>query len=251
MARLTFIDSLHLTYITSCGTHKYHMNTPFEELPIFEKSLAVDLNDKNLEIPVFSISRTLDIIRKLDSDQVKTPGFNGKIIIPIHRYDLGTSTVRTFTQFMAQSIDYYHFLKRVEISNGSIYYSGRGIILDKDFNPLLLCTIVLSTDTIGNPGKAVIKKIICHVSPRVFQNSKTVINRGIIQKLIPACLTEDFTTLRSNYTPEFTGHARVIIDNFDYFFVSPRVPIPSPNIQESLNDCLVNNIPEILNTVWL
>ena len=76
-----------------------------------------------------------------------------------------------------------------------------------------------------------------------------MINKDIIKKLIPYYTSRDINFPRNNYrfssNPE-DRKVKVIVDNFDKFFVEPIKPTPSACSNDALNECLINNIDDIM-----
>ena len=100
-------------------------------------------------------------------------------------------------------------------------------------------------------------KPVIYVSPIVFTEPNKLINKGIIKQIIPFYtnrgiifpnpMSIDF--LADTTDIEKDSKAAVIIDNMDRFFVKPTVPKPQSCTMESLNECLVDNIEDILRLV--
>ena len=81
-----------------------------------------------------------------------------------------------------------------------------------------------------------------------------LINKGIIKKIIPyysnnALLFPSIISGYVNVNTVKSNRAAVIIDDMDKFFVKPTVPKPQSCTMESLNQCLVDNIEDVLQLV--
>lgn len=131
-----------------------------------------------------------------------------------------------------------------------MYYGGKGIIFDERYTPLLLCTLTArSVHTENNGDTMVYYRPVCHVSPKVFLESDKLINKGIIKKLIPCYTSRDVNFPRNNYrfssNPE-DRKVKVIVDNFNKFFIEPIKPTPSATTNDTLNECLIDNIDDIM-----
>ena len=220
---------------------------------MFSKSLVVDTTGDNIEIP--SIARTYyeNIIHdNLIHSNVRVE----RIILPL--YTSGNSqSRRTFDgimrEFFCKPLLNQRVLK-VTTNKGDTYYGGYGLILDEEFNPLLMCGLkarkVISEH--GDDAEVVhiqYYRTICHVSPVVFTEPDKLINKGIIKKLIPLYTTMDTTfpnvSVGTSNSPD-SRKVEVIIDDFSKFFVSPIVPTPSKCSNDALNKCLNDNIEDIL-----
>ena len=90
---------------------------------------------------------------------------------------------------------------------------------------------------------------VCHVSPKVFLESDKLVNKGIIKKLIPYYTSRNVSFPRNSYrfssNPE-DRKVKVIVDNFNKFFVEPIKPTPSAIAEDALNECLIDNIEDIM-----
>ena len=105
---------------------------------MFSKSLVVDTTGDNIEIP--SIARTYyeNIIRdNLIHSNVRVE----RIILPLYT-NSNSQSRRTFDgimrEFFCKPLLNQRVLK-VTTNKGDTYYGGYGLILDEEFNPLLMC----------------------------------------------------------------------------------------------------------------
>ena len=103
--------------------------------------------------------------------------------------------------------------------------------------------------TEDNSNTMVYYRPVCHVSPKVFLESDKLINKGIIKKLIPYYTNRDINPPRSNYN--FSSNledrkVKVIVDDFNKFFIEPIKPTPSACSNDALNECLIDNIDDIM-----
>ena len=131
-----------------------------------------------------------------------------------------------------------------------MYYGGKGIILDGNFNPLLLCTLLARIVKEEGGDVLTYYRPVCHINPKVFIESDKLVNKGIIKKLIPYYSNYDTCFPRgirrnTNNDPE-SEKVKVIIDDFSHLFIEPVKPTPSSCSNESLNQCLVDNVEDIL-----
>ena len=226
------------------------MNLSLDSNNVFRRSLIVEVNGNEVEIPV--IAR--DHFECLISRNRAYPTSMGikKIILPL--YDNALSQERkTFDSIITQlfiNVGYGKRLQKITTSKGEVYYGGKGIIFDESYTPLLLCTLTArSVHTEDNGNTMVYYRPVCHVSPKVFLESDKLINKGIIKKLIPYYTSRDINFPRNNYrfssNPE-DRKVKVIVDNFDKFFVEPIKPTPSACSNDALNECLIDNIDDIM-----
>lgn len=219
----------------------------------FNRSLIVKVDGDEVEIPVIAREHFEEIISNgiwnSSVEKIKT------IILPLYENSTPQNR-RTFDSFMRQffSTSYNNRLIKITSHKGEVYYGGRGLIFDYRYNPLILCTLrakrVLEEGNI-HPQMVYYRPVI-YVSPTVFEESDRLVNKGIIKKLIPYCVNRGIVFPSSRYDfrsiPE-DNKAMVIVDKLDGFFIKPIAPKPQNDIEESLNECLVDNIEDILQMI--
>ena len=225
------------------------MNLSLDSNNVFRKSLVVEVNNDEVEIPVIARVHFENLV----SYNMDSPTIMGikRIILPL--YDNAPSQERrTFDSIITHlftNVGYGVRLQKITTNKGEVYYGGKGIIFDESYTPLLLCTLTArSVHAENNDNAMVYYRPVCHVSPKVFLDPNKLINKGIIKKLIPCYTSEDIDFPRSNYffsNPE-DRKVKVIVDNFDKFFVEPIKPAPSTCSNDALNECLIDNIDDIM-----
>ena len=214
---------------------------------VFRRSLIIEVNDE-VEIPVIAREH----FEYLVSEKINYPLAVGtkRIILPL--YDNAPSQERrTFDSIIMQMFNNVRFdmrLQKITTNKGEVYYGGKGIIFDESYAPLLLCTLAarkVHTEEGGN--SMVYYRPVCHVSPKVFLESDKLINKGIIKKLIPFYTSEEvnFPYYEFGVNPE-SKKVKVVVDNFDKFFIEPIKPTPSAITNDALNECLIDNIDDIM-----
>lgn len=125
-------------------------------------------------------------------------------------------------------------LNRVRDKDGNLYYGMRGLILNSNLEPLVLCTIrpprISSATT----------ELILRVSPKVF-NSDNVVCKGIQKYLITYCSTTSRYSSIVNTSITMT----VIINNdIDKFIRHVKAPT-NINVNEEIQQLLVDNIDKL------
>ena len=217
---------------------------------VFRRSLIIEVNNNEVEIPVIARMHFEGLV----SDNLTHPTIVGikKIILPLYN-NAPDQERRTFDVIIRQlftNVGYDRRLQKITTNRGEVYYGGKGIIFDESYTPLLLCTLTArSVHTEGNSNTMVYYRPVCHVSPKVFLESDKLINKGIIKKLIPCYTSRDISFPRSYYSfnnnPE-DRKVKVIVDNFNKFFVEPIKPTPSTCSNDAPNECLIDNIDDIM-----
>lgn len=214
---------------------------------VFRKSLIIEVNDE-VEIPVIAREHFENLVL----EKINYPLAVGtkRIILPL--YDNAPSQERrTFDSIIMQMFNNVRFdmrLQKITTSKDEVYYGGKGIIFDESYAPLLLCTLAarkVHTEESGN--SMVYYRPVCHVSPKVFLESDKLINKGIIKKLIPFYTSEEvrFPDCMFGVNPE-SKKVKVVVDNFDKFFIEPIKPTPSAITNDALNECLIDNMDDIM-----
>ena len=217
---------------------------------VFRRSLVVEVNDDEVEIPVIAREH----FEKLVSDNLAYPIITRiqRIILPLYN-NTPDQKRRTFDSIIKQlftNVVYSQRLQKITTSKGEVCYGGKGIIFDESYTPLLLCTLTAkSVHTEDNRNIMVYYRPVCHISPKVFLESDKLINKGIIKKLIPCYTNRDVVFPRDSYrfssNPE-DKRVKVIVDNFDKFFIEPVKPTLSTYPNDALNECLIDNIEDIM-----
>lgn len=214
---------------------------------VFRRSLIIEVNDE-IEIPVIAREHFEDLVL----EKIDYPLSIGtkRIILPL--YDNAPSQERrTFDSIIMQMFSNVRFgmrLQKITTNKGEVYYGGKGIIFDESYAPLLLCTLAarkVHTEEGGN--SMVYYRPVCHVSPKVFLESDKLINKGIIKKLIPFYTSEEvcFPNCMFGVNSE-SKKVKVVVDNFDKFFIEPIKPTPSDITNDALNECLIDNMDDIM-----
>ena len=214
---------------------------------VFRRSLIIEVNDE-IEIPVIAREHFEDLV--LEKIDYPLAVGTKRIILPL--YDNASSQERrTFDSIIMQMFNNVGFnmrLQKITTSKDEVYYGGKGIIFDESYAPLLLCTLTarkVHTEESGN--SMVYYRPVCHVSPKVFLESDKLINKGIIKKLIPFYTSEEinFPNCMFGVNPE-SKKVKVVVDNFDKFFIEPIKPTPSATTNDALNECLIDNMDDIM-----
>ena len=214
---------------------------------VFRRSLIIEVNDE-IEIPVIAREHFEDLV--LEKIDYPLAVGTKRIILPL--YDNAPSQERrTFDSIIMQMFNNVRFgmrLQKITTSKDEVYYGGKGIIFDESYAPLLLCTLAarkVHTEESGN--SMVYYRPVCHVSPKVFLESDKLINKGIIKKLIPFYTSEEvnFPNHIFGVNPE-SKKVKVVVDNFDKFFIEPIKPTPSAITNDALNECLIDNMDDIM-----
>lgn len=244
--------TLRLLYTFNDTGHAmtFNPNLNLNTNSLFRIGITVDLNVEDIEIPIIGKSHLEEQIMNKFSSLDTT---EEEVIIPLFQNgnNVNKRTLNTICKLFKE-VSWLNRLAKVHISN-NIYYIGKGIILDKDLSPLLLCTLkARKKEEPGEPNKIVYYKAMCYIHPNVFIHSKDLINKGIISTIIPFYL-ENEIYLPSNYYIDLEPtykKVEIVIDDCKRFFTKPVKPKQLSDIDTSLNKCINDNIDEILDSLW-
>lgn len=230
------------------GPSQLEMNLSLDSNNVFRRSLIIEVNDDEVEIPVI----TRGYLESLVLERIHHPSSIGtkRIILPLYE-NAPSQERRTFDSIITQlfiNVRYSKRLQKITTSKGEVYYGGKGIIFDESYAPLLLCTLTArKVHTEEGDDNMVYYRPVCHVSPKVFLESDKLINKGIIKKLIPLYTSREVSLpdYKFGVNPE-SKKVKVVVDNFDKFFIEPIKPTPSATTNDALNECLIDNMDDIM-----
>ena len=125
-------------------------------------------------------------------------------------------------------------LNRVRDKDGNLYYGMRGLILNSNLEPLVLCTIRPHRESSAT------KELILRVSPKVF-NSDNVVCKGIQKYLIEYCTT---VSRYFSIVSGFTTMTVIINNDIDKFIRHVKAPT-NINVNEEIQQLLIDNIDKL------
>lgn len=215
---------------------------------LFNKYLVVDLSKDEIYIPEI-VRYYIEQIIKIEVRENKK--IYNQVVMPLYENNF-RETRRTFDAIIKAMFtsSYRNRLQRVTLSDNSVYFGCKGIILDSQFNPLLLATSKLNREIKDIEITAEYSNRVLYVSPRVFEEPKTLINKNIINKIIPYLSQTQFT-LSATYgsvisSGPYEPYTIIVSECIDDFFTCPIAPVLRSDMDNLLNECLINNIEDIL-----
>ena len=116
-----------------------------------------------------------------------------------------------------------------KISDNSLYYGGKGIILDSNNKVLFLATVNINQ----RDNMTIVEDYKVYVNPIVFV-SKDIVSKTIVSKVIPIFIENNYT-----FQP-----VKLIIEDKSDIICTPVKPA-TYNVDEEINNFLVNNVSEI------
>lgn len=214
---------------------------------VYSRYLNIDLTKESIEFPVLLRSSIHNIIPRLFSEDSYT-----EMSIPLYFGGISFNR-RTFDSVIKDLFYRTSFSNRLTkiIHNEDVYYGMKGIILDSEFNILVLCTLTYSKaeETETKPLNYI--KSTIYINPKVFINDKDFMNKGIVKKLLPCYLSNPirpYGSISVKYPSIITPEV-VIKDVTKDFIYCPSKPEVRSDINDVLNQVLVDNVSEILTLI--
>ena len=225
--------------------------TTLDNHNVFNRLFVIDMSSDEIEIPVFARF----VVESVVTDKLKYPlmAHPSKIVIPmyVNTYNQSRRTADSIVNDFFSRVTFSHRLQKVTTNKGEVYYGGKGIILDKDLNILLLCTMVCKRMEHGGRQVMSYYKPIVHVSPQLFLGDKGLLGKSILKKIIPFYVSHDIDGI---YTHAYFmdnipigTKPQILIDDVSKFIENPVKPTPQKCSDEALNQILIDNIDDVLN----
>lgn len=217
----------------------------------FNRLFVIDVSSDEIEVPVFAKSAVESVVR----GKLKFPYIShaSKIVIPmyVNTYNMVARTADSIMNIFFSRTNFNQRLQKITTNKGEVYYGGKGIILDKDFNILFLCTIVCRR--MEHRGEQVMSyyKPMIHVSPQVFLRGDSLIDKSILKKVIPFYVSHNIDSVSTQAyfrsdIPEGTK-PQILIDDVSKFIENPAKPTPQKCSDDVLNQILADNADDVLN----
>lgn len=161
------------------GNHNYDSDL---ENRMFGTSINLNIVDGKVECPTFIIGR---LYVNLPTSTLETLN---NICVPLYsKFSKNIKTVSSVINAGFDKVQWSNRLMKVIMPNEEIYYINKGIILDKDMNPIIVYTwdCDISDKSYNNPK--------VYVNPVVFTKIDLPLYKDIANKFIPVLMTEGFT----------------------------------------------------------
>lgn len=136
---------------------------------LFRHFLSVNMKEDTFETPA--------VLAKM-AFMLKREGFD-KLVVPLFATDncRDASMVNSILKYLGRA-DFIDRLRGVRTSKGELYYGCPGLLLDKDFQPLFVTTVVINSE--GG-----IVSLNCRIPHCIFERQDELIPRAIYKKFIP------------------------------------------------------------------
>lgn len=175
-------------------------------------------NDKITEIPIYN-------------------SLSSREIIPLFTFSSTSINERKTFGSLLKELSFTRragVLNRVRDKDGNLYYGMRGLILNSNLKPLVLCTIRFPRTSSATT------ELILRVSPKVF-NSDNVICKGIQKYLIEYCST---VSRYFSIVSGFTTMTVIINNDINKFIRHVKAPT-NINVNEEIQQLLIDNIDKL------
>lgn len=255
----TFIrdaNSVFTSYDNDSGEDQLIKELSLENNNVFNRFLVTKVGSDEIEVPVIAREHIEQAVSDVMSPHTGASRIQ-TVVLPLYENSVPQER-RTFDSFIRQffvTTNYSRRLQKITSNKGEVYYGGKGLIFDGRYNPLIMCTLKArkQVQESGTFGMAYFKPVI-YVNPIVFTEPNKLINKGIIKKIIPYYTGRGISFPNTRHSlfcidsenNQESRKAMVIIDNPNRFFIKPTMPKPQSCTTESLNECLVNNVDDIL-----
>lgn len=203
----------------------------------FDYFIDIDCTQPVIEIPTINLHSILTTlttnINILPKDKISN------IVIPLWKPTISCvkNTSDSILKFAFIDTRFDIRIRKILTLKNETYYGGRGIILNKDFEPLLLCTMDAVKDKVFATYNTINPTI--HINNKIFLEEKGLISTHIIKKMIPFYSTHTFRGEKF----------KIVIENMENYLKKPAKPSIETFSNEAINDLLVENMTELLQTI--
>lgn len=236
---------------TATASDVTNTETTLDNHNVFNKLFVIDISSDEIEIPVFARF----VVESVVADKLRYPLMThpSKIVIPmyVNTYNQSRRTADSIVNDFFSRVNFNHRLQKVTTNKGEVYYGGKGIILGKDLNILLLCTMVCKRIEHNGRQEMSYYKPIVHVSPQLFLEDKGLLGKSILKKIIPFYVSHSIDGI---YTHAYFmdnipigTKPQILIDDVSKFIENPVKPTPQKCSDDVLNQILIDNIDDVLN----
>lgn len=205
---------------------------------IYSLMMAFDVNKDSCEVPTTAYAAVGTIMLTMASKEIE----DITTIVPLSIGVNSTAYAGAETLLRHLCFDRYGNgrLTKVISTKGEVYYGTRGIILDKDFTPLLFSTTKLNSSSDALWGYEVGEHTI-HLHPKVFTDTESTINKSLAKKGIAFYL--------SSLCEELPY--KVVIDDCSKYFIRSKMPNVETFSDNEINKTLSENLDVLMSQINL
>lgn len=235
-----------ISCIRNPGINTDDYNIEYDNQGVFNHILQFKINTKeSFELPIYNRmsyeTKVLMYIDKYDNNEDFISNINILQPLPVNSQILSFKSAAPFIK-RGFTLKYSPYGVMKSVIQDNIYYITKGIILDKDFNILLIGTITYDKNTNNNFK---VSKSNLYVSPKVFINIDKPIEKHIVNKLLPTYYSNGplpYIVARNGIEYSRDVPINVEIKDPDYLIISPSAPSFDENINTNINKFLLTNL---------
>lgn len=221
------------------GNHNYDSDL---ENRMFGTSINLNIVEGKVECPTFIVGR---LYVNLPASTLEALN---NIYVPLYsKFSKNIKTVSSVINAGFDKVQWNSRLMKVIMPNEEIYYINKGIILDKNMDPIIVYTWDCNVEnkTYDNPK--------VYINPNVFTKIDLPLYKDIINKFIPVLMTERFTVWdynRYNSTglTYSAGSIKVLFEEYPFIRHSV-VPNTTEDHNTEIVQLLENNREQLLTNV--
>ncbi len=228
-----------------------NLNLTSEDLN--KRFLKFNINTEVVEIPTCIKSHIENLLSKHYTQLNDTPWDSlPEIAMPL------CCNARAQTRRTADTIikDFFYQtnneerLHKITTNKGEIYYGCKGLILDKDWIPIFMATVICKNISSGHQYRLEFKDAKIYLHPKVFLDTNSLINKTIIKKVLPYYLTNTVPITSNMVTrPTVWIKPQICIQDTSNWFTQTKQPTSINTMNEELNQILVDNVDDIIKTI--
>lgn len=219
----------------------------------FNKMFVVDTSSDEVEVPMFA----KEIVESILSQNLSLPDTDriNKIVIPLYvnSYSQPRRTADSIITEFFSKVNFSKRLQKIITTKEEVYYGGRGIILDSNFNPLILCSMLCKREKYNSKEFMDYYKPIIRISPELFINGSGLVHKTILKKVIPFYITHTVHNVwaKAGFRDKIPANTKpqILIEDTSILIENPSLPNPNTCSNEELNKLLIDNINDVLNQI--
>lgn len=212
-----------------------YLHSNFSDNNVYQHFLVAHMDPEGSEVPV--IFNSMDSMYFASKYKLMLPLFtNGEEQIRIRRLVATILGDFVHTNFRTR-------LACIKTNKGDKYYGAPGLILDRNFDPILVLTIKYrkapdnSTECLG---------CVCHINKSIFCNQDRLIEKAIYKKIIPLYATDNSPIIaRMGSHIAYDSKITVVIDDCSQFIEKPVIPTPTNTSDDSINNFIAGHLDEL------
>lgn len=191
--------------------------------------LRFDIHKKPAEVPVSLVNEVI----KLWSPECPISAIDSTTLVVNIEGHMESSRyycrpTSSILRKLSDHSSYSRLFTEVTNQNKYGYIGDKGILMDADRNLLLLATVTVSPTKTNEIGYQISKPKL-YISPKVFVNKNNLLEKAIIQDVIPYysyndCELMPIPETRASRTEIINEPVEIIIKDLDEFVVKPKTP---------------------------